>query len=223
MKRGEAVRSHFDGIAKDYDFYKAKNKYYYDNLKKLLKSLIPPGKRVLEIGCGTGDLLASLKPKIGYGMDLSSEMIKQARRRYKSEKNLHFSTKLLIANRYSLDAIFMSDVIEHLEDPKGTFQKISKLMDKNSLFVNTMANPVWEPLLMFWEHRGWKMPEGPHKRIGYKEIKTVMTGAGLKIIRHDYRLLIPVKIPLITEFANRHLEKYLKRFAFIEYFVAKTA
>lgn len=31
------VRKHFDEIAKNYDYYKEKNKFYHENLKKLLK------------------------------------------------------------------------------------------------------------------------------------------------------------------------------------------
>jgi len=32
--------------------------------------------------------------------------------------------------------------------------------------------------------------------------------------------LIPIKIPIITDFANKYLEKGLQKLAFIEYFVA---
>lgn len=211
------VEKHFDRVAKDYDFYKKKNSFYYDNLKKLLGILIPKNSNVLEIGCGTGDLLASLRPKEGYGMDISHEMVAIARSKHKLERNLTFST-LLPEEKF--DYIFMSDVIEHLEKPGKTFKEISKLMDKKSKLVITMANPVWEPLLMFWEKMGWKMKEGPHNRIKYQKLKIQMEMAGMRIVKHDYKLLMPVKIPGITNFANKYLEKPLKRLAFIEYFIA---
>ena len=84
-----------------------------------------------------------------------------------------------------------------------------------------MANPIWEPLLMFGEWMGWKMKEGKHKRIKYSDLRFMMGKAGLKIVKHDYQLLIPVKIPFFTEFANRSLGKYLKKLSFIEYIIAK--
>jgi 2-polyprenyl-3-methyl-5-hydroxy-6-metoxy-1,4-benzoquinol methylase len=211
-----SVEKHFNKIAIDYDYYKKKNSFYYDNLKYFLKQEIPNKALVLEIGCGTGDLLASLNPKVGYGMDISGEMIKIAKAKHKSKNNLIFSTKF---SKAKFDYIFMSDVIEHLEKPQNIFIAASNLMNKKSKFIITMANPVWEPMLMLAEKFGLKMPEGPHNRIGYKDMIILGKNAGMIIVKHNYRLLIPVNIPLISEFVNRYLEKYFKRFCFIEYFV----
>lgn len=214
-----SVSKHFDRVAKDYDYYKKKNSFYYDNLKKLLKSLIPSNKNVLEIGCGTGDLLTSLKPKTGVGYDISSEMIRIAKYKYKSKNNLSFTHYPLSIIHYSFDFVFMSDVIEHLDHPEETFKKVSKVMGNDTKFVITMANPIWEPFLMLAEKLKLKMPEGEHYRIKYKELRIMLEKTGMKIARHGYELLIPVKIPFITNFANKYLEKPLKKLAFIEFFV----
>jgi ubiquinone/menaquinone biosynthesis C-methylase UbiE len=220
------VEKHFDKVAKDYDFYKSKNSFYYQNLKKLLKSLIPANKNVLEVGCGTGDLLASLKPREGYGVDISSEMVKIASSRHK-KKNLIFSVKwpnkdyIFTSKDGKYEYIFMSDVIEHLEKPEKTFKEISKLMNNKSKLVITMANPFWEPVLMLAEKMKLKMLEGPHKRITNYELKNIIEKTGMKITKHDYKLLIPVRISFITKFANKYLEKYFRRLAFIEYFVVR--
>lgn len=212
------VEKHFDKVAGNYDSGKRRYSYYYESLKKLLRGVIPKGKKVFEVGCGTGDLLASLNSKTGYGMDISETMIKLSKSKYKFEKNLTFSTTWPSDN---FDYIFMSDVIEHLEKPRVEFQKVFELMDKKSRFVITMANPIWEPLLMIWEKLGWKMPEGRHMRIGFKDIKMLGDKVGMKIVKHDYCLLIPVKILFLTNFINKYLEVYLKKFAFIEYFEFK--
>lgn len=214
------IENHFDKVAASYDSGKRKYSYYYNNLKKLLLNLIGKNKSILEIGCGTGDLLASLNPKFGYGMDISSQMIKKCKSKFKFKKNLNFSNKFSSAYR-SLDAIFMSDVIEHLEDPKKEFSKIAGLMDLKTIFIITMANPIWEPFLLSWEKMGWKMKEGPHYRIGNNELGTMLKKVGMRIIKHDYKLLIPIKIPIVTDFVNSYLEQYFKKFAFIEYFVFK--
>jgi ubiquinone/menaquinone biosynthesis C-methylase UbiE len=218
--RKTASEKHFDRIAPNYDSGKRKYSYYYESLKTLLGSLIPAGKKVFEIGCGTGDLLISLRSNRGYGMDVSSEMIKIANAKNLKKPNVSFSTKWPTEK---FDAIFMSDVIEHLDNPKETFRKVRGLMDEKTTFVCTMANPIWEPLLMIWEKLGWKMVEGPHNRIKYSDLKIMVEETGMKITKHDHKLLMPVKIPILTNLANKYLEKCLKRWAFIEYFVAVKA
>ena len=215
------TKKHFDIVAKDYDRYKTKNKFYYDNLKKLLISLIPPQKIVLEIGCGTGDLLASLNPRIGYGIDISPKMIKIAKNKHRSRKSLSYSTQSILKfKNKKLDYIFMSDVIEHLSNPQEVFNQVSQVMTKDTVFINTMANPKWEPILMLAEKLGLKMPEGDHYRYSFKEIKPMLKKSKLKITHHDHNLLLPVNIPVITSFINKNFFNALKNHAFIEYFVA---
>jgi ubiquinone/menaquinone biosynthesis C-methylase UbiE len=216
------VKKHFDQVAKNYDQYKENNKFYYDNLKKLLSSFIPKDKHILEIGCGTGDLLASLNPKVGYGLDLSPEMIKLAKIRHSSSKNLSFSTQSI--NKFkskNLNFIFMADVIEHLEDPQKTFTQISQIMTKNTIFICTYANPIWEPVLMLAEKLKLKMPEGDHYRIKFKDIESILKKSDLELTTHNFNLLLPINIPLITTFTNKYLAPILKPLCFIEYFVAQ--
>src|ERR1700680_2558402 len=57
-------------------------RYYHRQIEALYKFLIPPGQRVLEIGCGRGDLLAAVEPSHGLGIDFSARRIDQARRRH---------------------------------------------------------------------------------------------------------------------------------------------
>ena len=44
-----------------------------------MQFLIPPGKRVLELGCGRGELLAALQPSYGVGVDFSAKTIARAK------------------------------------------------------------------------------------------------------------------------------------------------
>ena len=50
---------------------------------------MPPGQRVLDIGCGAGHLLAALEPSRGVGIDVSAPAVPGARAAYGGER-LHF-------------------------------------------------------------------------------------------------------------------------------------
>ena len=78
------IGAHYDHQADHRDSYIARNDYYYRLLFNHYRTLIPQGKNVLEIGCGTGSLLAALQPKHGTGIDLSAKMIEKARQNCQS-------------------------------------------------------------------------------------------------------------------------------------------
>src|SRR5258708_7796173 len=64
------------------DEWARRNRYYHQSLIDLIRFLVPEEQSVLEIGCGTGDLLAALKPSRGVGIDSSDSMVQIARTKY---------------------------------------------------------------------------------------------------------------------------------------------
>lgn len=74
--------SHFNTIAKDYDYWKNKNKKYYNKLNSILSTEIPDTSKVLDFGCGTGTLLNNLPARLKVGYDPSIEMIGHAREKF---------------------------------------------------------------------------------------------------------------------------------------------
>ena len=71
----DIVKAYFDRIAPDLDRWNHRNRSYYRDLEVFHQFFVPPGAKVLEIGCGTGDLLARLKPGEGVGIDFSANVV----------------------------------------------------------------------------------------------------------------------------------------------------
>jgi ubiquinone/menaquinone biosynthesis C-methylase UbiE len=119
------IKQYFDDIASRRDYWKQKNRYYYDYVENnLLPFLIPPGRRVLEVGCGTGDLLAQLKPSMGLGIDISEKMVQIARQKYRNN-NLKFKTAQIGEIEESgepFDFIVLSDLVGFLADVQDVFE-----------------------------------------------------------------------------------------------------
>ena len=76
--RKARIREMADRLAPERDRWIERNAFYYEQDESYMRFLIPEGLRVLELGCGTGRLLAALKPSRGVGVDLSAPMVETA-------------------------------------------------------------------------------------------------------------------------------------------------
>src|SRR4051794_9646684 len=74
--------AHWDGVARQMDHRSGWGGAYHRRLTDIYRFLVPPRQRILEIGCGQGDLLAALQPSVGVGIDLSAEMVRRATQRH---------------------------------------------------------------------------------------------------------------------------------------------
>jgi SAM-dependent methyltransferase len=70
----------FDDYAARVDYWRARNPGYHEGIAQTARFHVPRGARVLEIGCGTGDLLASLEPSEGVGASRPASRRAGARR-----------------------------------------------------------------------------------------------------------------------------------------------
>ena len=214
------VEKHFDIIAKDYDYFKKKNWYYYKNLKTLYGQLIPTGKSILEIGCGTGDLISEMNANVAFGIDISPEMIRLAQQKH-PKINFQATTIENFQASHKFDYIFLADVIEHLEDISSTTKALENICSESTKIIFTYANPLWEPILMLLEKFSLKMPEGPHYRIPFYKYKKILAINNLVTIKRGWKLLIPANISIISSVINSsfHHVPFLKRFGMLEYII----
>ena len=88
-KYTEQRREFWDEFARQIHRWQPLRRYYRDQLARWFAFAIPPGERVLEIGSGTGDLLAALRPSLGVGIDFSAEMVRLAGQRHPELRFFH--------------------------------------------------------------------------------------------------------------------------------------
>ena len=81
MTKSEKIK-YFDSVAEEREKWRRKSAYYHKELEKYLRFLVPPNLSIIEIGCGTGDLLAALNPSRGLGIDISPKMVEIARKKF---------------------------------------------------------------------------------------------------------------------------------------------
>lgn len=217
-----SVRNHFNKYASTYDYWKNKAWVYHDEVKLLYKENVSPNKQVLEIGCGTGDILASVNPKIGVGVDISGEMIKLARRRH-SELVFKKQDASDLNLKQKFDYIILSDVIDYLPDIYNTMKKVAEVCKRNSRVIISTTNPLWEPVLKLAEKIGQKMPDGPRNWLPHQDLINILELSGFRVEKANFRVLLPKHIPIFSNLLNRSIENLglLRHFGVIQYFVLK--
>ena len=192
--RPDPVGSHFDRVAPDYDRWKAKAHRYYAALKASLGEVVPPGSRVLEVGCATGDILASLEPDEGLGVDISPAMIALASRKH---PRLRFQVHDLMQGPLDerFDYIVAADVAEHVPDLDAMMGALAGMLTERGVAVVVTANPLWSPVLHAAERLRLKMPEGDHEWRSRVDLASAAGRAGLHERSFDRSLIMPKDVP----------------------------
>src|SRR3989338_7066971 len=223
----EAISYHFDILARNYGKKRIKN-YYLSGIHKLIKSFMNnvSEKNVLEIGCGTGEFLNSLLVKRGIGLDISKKMIEIANLNYHGNNLKFYVGDLLKFNsKLDFDYIVLIDVIEHLADIHSAIYSLARLSNQNTIIIMSFSNPFWETPFKIFELLGLKDSEGPHNLTSIKKLKYVLYKNNFHVLTSGYRFLLPVKIPLFSNFFNSFFYKIpiLRNLGMTQYIVCKQA
>ena len=199
---------------------KEANRGYHFLLKKYYQFLIPPGMRVLELGCGLGDLLAAVKPSAGVGVDFSPATITLARKRYPElEFQLGDVYDRLPETRF--DYIIISDLLNDLPDVQALLDGIHRHSFQHTRLVINSYNNLWRPILRLAEICGLKAPTLMQNWLSSGDITNLLHLSGWELIKVDHRILWPVKTPLLASLFNKWLAPFLKHFCLTSFFVAR--
>lgn len=123
-----------------------------DRIRPILLSGVgyQPGMRVLDIGCGTGELSECFQPEDYVGIDFSEAYIEAARGRYKGEFHAMDAADIDRLGS-SFDRAFMNGVFHHLPDEKveATLSALTHILKPEGLFLVLEA---------VWPSRRWDLP-----------------------------------------------------------------
>lgn len=175
---------------------------YHQLVAALFRNAIPPGKRVLEVGCGFGDLLNAVHPSDGVGVDFSPATIERAR-----ERHPHLQFNLESAEAFSADAdfdyIILSDLVNDLEDVQSVLERLASMSHPDTRLVINFYNGLWRPILGAAEGLGLKAPNPPQNWLSVADMKNLLRLAGWEPITTRTRILAPVPLLGIDRLLNR--------------------
>jgi ubiquinone/menaquinone biosynthesis C-methylase UbiE len=184
--------------------WRKRNRAYHAILEKYFRFLIPENSRVLEIGCGAGDLLHAVAPEYGVGVDFSPGMLDQARKLY-PELTFHVQDAESLDLNETFDYIIMSDLVGSLWDIQKAIASLRNVSDSRSRIIISQYNYLWEPALRFLEWVGLKVRQPKQNWVSLKEMKKMLELEGFECFKSFRKILFPPGIPLLSPFFNKFL------------------
>lgn len=219
--RDERIR-HWERVAQTAPGEPGWSAYYHRRLQAIYRYWVAPGQRVLEVGCGRGDLLAALKPAYGVGVDFSSAMLAQARARHPHLTFIEADAHEFTSND-QFDVIIVSDLINDVWDVQAVFEQLAKVSTpRTRVIVNTYSR-LWEPLLALAGALGLARPVLHQNWLAVDDVRGLLALAGFEVVHHDRDMVWPMDTPVLARLFNTIVGKIspFKRLALTNVFVAR--
>ncbi len=205
--RYSQYKDYFNTIAEDRINYRKSKSYYWNSITNYCNYFIHDDNTVLEIGCGTGELIHAVKGIRKIGIDFSENMIKNAQNQFPDDDFRVMQAEAISLNE-KFDVIILSNLIGSLENIGVVFSEIRKVCHEKTRIIVTYFNYFWAPLIRFAEFFGIKKKTLPMSWLSNTDIGNLLYIAGFDVYRTNKRLLIPYNIPLLSYVFNNFLEKF---------------
>ncbi len=196
--------AHWDSISPLKDRPKRAGAYYHWLLQRYYQFFIPPGLRILELGCGHGDLLACLKPSFGVGIDFSSEMIRAAFKKHPGLKFIQADAHD-INFKEKFDVIVLSDLVNDLWDVQQVFEKLRNMCHSGTRLVLNYYNNLWRVPLALAKFFGLGAEVLEQNWFSPDDIYNLLKLSGFEVVQSRSLILLPLKISFLSSFFNKYI------------------
>ncbi len=227
-ERKRRIRAQADAQAGARRDWLRRARTFHQRDRSYLKRIIPEGARVLDLGCGTGDVLAELRPNLGIGIDFSDNMIALARSYHPELRfiagDIEQPETFASLDGEAFDYIILCDTIGSLDDVQATFESLHRLCRRETRIVVSYYSHLWEPLLKLAEIVGRKMPQEAQNFLRMRDIANFLEVVDLDVVRQERRLLMPYRLLGLGTVIDRCLASMplLRRLCLRHYTVARS-
>ncbi len=181
--------------------------YYHKRLKEIYSTVVPAGLKVLELGCGNGELLAALNPKVGVGVDFSAEMISLASERLPGLSFIQANAEEFTSEE-KFDIVILSDILNEVWDVQELLENVKKLLNPNGRLLINVHSRLWELPLTLAVKLGLSKPGLGDNWLTVSDIDNLLNLSGFDSIKASHEILFPFGIPLLAPFFNKFLVRF---------------
>jgi hypothetical protein len=223
LQLSEERRRQQDAAAERRDDWIHANKYFYSRLQTILRYVVEPNKRVLELRCQTGHLLASVQPAYGVGVEISRAMVGRAQANHSELQFVQAQPEELRLNE-KFDYIIFSHIFDTI-DILRAFERVRAHCTSNTRFVVINYNHLWQPVLEWTSKVGLRSRFVEPNWVSEHDVRGFLKMAGFNPIRTYRAMLWPKRIPLLSDFLNGFVARLpgLRRLCMMQVTVARPA
>lgn len=175
----EHLGDDFERFMDDYDVIR--------RIELIFSNLLPgvslEGKKVLEVGCGTGRISRQI---LARGADLTvldiGETLVQKVSQELGCTGVAGDACRLPFGSCSFDAVISSECIEHTPDPKQAISEMGRVCRRNGTVCLTSPNKLWYPVLLLSELTRIRKFRGTENWLFPSQARSVMEASGLNEI-----------------------------------------
>ena len=215
----EKMRLFFDAaptvLSEDGRYYRSWLAHYY-NL------YLPPTASVLEIGCGSGELLARLRAGRKVGIDLSTTQVTAARTRV-PEAEFHVSAGEELALTEKFDCIIISDTLNLAADVQLLLEQLHRVTHANTRLILNYYSSLWRPLFALAEVMGLRARQPQYSWLSPADIRNLLQLADWNPLVDQPRVLFPVRCLGLEHPLNRWLAPLFSWLCLTHLCVARSA
>jgi ubiquinone/menaquinone biosynthesis C-methylase UbiE len=189
---------------------RSRNSYFHGYLSRIVAHQVLPHSRVLDIGCGSGDMLAACRPAHGVGIDINPAALDDARSRHAdltfhelAVEELHKLSGLGEAAPF--DYIILSGTLQQIYDLHTALEQIRAVCHDRTRIIFCTFSRLWQPVIRLAEMIGWKARVPDECWIPAAEVKNILAQCDFDVIKQVDGILKPMYVPLISNMANRIL------------------
>ena len=177
----EAIADRFEGLAHPADVRRRLRIVFEECLAQTRLA----GTRTLDAGCGYGAFSAAAAERGArvVSVDIGRSLVARTIARAQSRGFAGDACRLAIRDA-TFDLVISSEMLEHTPTPTRAVLELARVLRPNGLLVLTTPNRVWQAPVRAASRMGLRPFHGLENFVGWRELETACSAAGLDILDH---------------------------------------
>jgi SAM-dependent methyltransferase len=202
----DAWLEHFRKTAFEHPAHPAARDFLERDLRETLARWIPRDASVLDVGCGTGELLAALPNPERVGVTWPAEVAAEARRRHPALAVEAAEIERFTPDR-RFDAVICNRLCHSATDIRRLLASLREHVSERGRLFLVVYNYLWEVPSRLAELAGCKLPAPTSNWLSHSDFENLFAITGLETVRFEDRMLLPAAVPGLAPLCNRYLGK----------------